>query len=130
MKETTSYSQHLQNFPQFNVWYTAKQVNLSASTLRAMERRNLVEINNTCSPHLYKAISQQENNTNHTIYSAILNLAKNGFIVLKRTDEKIGMLCQIKGGLIYDCWNKPYTNLSKVKFYLNRGAWQELNWLN
>lgn len=97
------YVNELLNFPS-NDWYTAKALDLSAAILNAMERRGLVEVNRAVSPHLYRT-------KGIGVYQKIVQLARSldtDLLSVKRSSERLGMLCQIKQGLIYDCWGNQY----------------------
>lgn len=110
------YIEELSNFPFYGVWYTAKELNLSAATLRAMARRNLVEVNKTTSPHHYRIKETMGE------YQKIVQLAKEldtDLISVKRSSEPLGMLCQIKQGLIYDCWGNKY-DVTGVDLYWSK----------
>ena len=110
------YIKELSNFPFHNIWYTAKELNLSAATLRAMIRRNLVEVDKTTSPHRYR--------TKETMgeYQKIVQLAREldtDLISVKRSSEPLGMMCQVKQGLIYDCWGNQY-DVTGVDLYWSK----------
>ena len=97
------YVNELSNFPS-NDWYTAKALNLAAATLNAMERRGLVEVNRAVSPHLYRT-------KGIGVYQKIVQLARSldtDLLSVKRSSEPLGMMCQVKQGLIYDCWGNQY----------------------
>ena len=99
-----NYTNELLNFPTADTWYTAKEIDLSSATLRAMERRQLVEVDRTVSPHRYRV-------KGIGVHQKIIQLAQEldtDLISLKRSSEPLGMMCQVKQGLIYDCWGSQY----------------------
>lgn len=94
---------------------TAREIGLAAATLGAMARRGLVEIKNT-TPKQYRKI----NSSAVKIYS-LCEQNKNDFdtyFTLRKSTEKLGMLCSISNGTIVDCWGNPYdlTNVNRVEF--------------
>ena len=110
------YIKELSNFPFPGIWYTAKEVNLSAATLGAMIRRNLVEADKSTSPYRYRIKETMGE------YQKIVQLAREldtDLISLKRSSEHLGMMCQVKQGLIYDCWGNKY-DVTGVDLYWNK----------
>lgn len=110
-----NYTNELSNFPSADTWYTAKEIDLSSATLRAMERRQLVEVDRTTSPHRYrmKGIG---------VHQKVIQLAQEldtDLISLKRSSEPLGMMCQVKQGLIYDCWGNQY-DVTGVDLYWSK----------
>ena len=110
-----NYINELLNFPTADTWYTAKEIDLSSATLRAMERRQLVEVDRTVSPHRYRV-------KGIGVHQKIIQLAQEldtDLISLKRSSESLGMMCQVKQGLIYDCWGKHY-DITGIDLYWSK----------
>lgn len=94
---------------------TAREIGVAAATLGAMVRRGLVEVKDT-TPKQYRKI----NNPSVKIYS-LCEKNKNDFdtyFTLRKSTEKLGMLCSISNGTIVDCWGHPYdlSNVNRVEF--------------
>ena len=109
-----NYTNELSNFPTADTWYTAKEIDLSSATLRAME------VDRTVSPHRYRV-------KGIGVHQKIIQLAQEldtDLISLKRSSEPLGMMCQVKQGLIYDCWGNQY-DVTGVDLYWNKekGDW-------
>lgn len=117
------YVKELSNFPNTSGWYTAKEIDLSSAVLRAMERRQLIEVDKKFFPHRYRA-------KGIGVYQRIVKLAQQldtDMISLKRSTAHLGMLCQVKQGLIYDCWGKHY-DVTGIDLYWNagKGDWDKI----
>ena len=98
-----------------NEYTTAREIGLSAQTLLAMSRRGLVKIQEG-SPKKYR----KSNNPAVKIY-LLCEQNKNDYdtyFTLRKSTEKLGMLCSISNGTVVDCWGKPYdlTNVNKIEF--------------
>jgi hypothetical protein len=107
------------DFEKYNMipeeYKTAREIGLAAATLGALARRGLVEIQDG-SPKKYRKV----NNSTAQIY-ALCEENKNDYdtyFTLRKSTEKLGMLCSISNNTIVDCWGKPYdlTNVNKVEF--------------
>jgi len=94
---------------------TAREIGLAAATLGALARRGLVEVQDS-SPKKYRKATNpaikiymlcEENKNDYDTY-----------FTLRKSTEKLGMLCSISNNTIVDCWGKPYdlTNVNKIEF--------------
>lgn len=110
------YIRDLENFPDANHWYAAKTLGLEPATLAAMARRGLVEVQKRPSKcNLYRRVSALGS------YQKIVKIAKmrdTDLLSLKDPNAHLGMLCQIKAGLIYDCWGNQLPSAEVNKFQL------------
>ena len=94
---------------------TASEIGLAAATLGAMVRRGLVEAINT-SPKQYR----RSTNPAAKIYM-LIEQNKNDFdtyFTLRKSDQKLGMLCSFANNTVLDCWGHPYdlTNVNRIEF--------------
>ena len=94
---------------------TAREIGLAAATLGAMARRGLVEVKDT-TPKQYR----KSKDSIPKIYM-LCHLNKDDFdtyFTLRKSNEKLGMLCSFSNSTIVDCWGNPYdlTNVNKIEF--------------
>lgn len=94
---------------------TAREIGLAAATLMAMARRGFVEVKEG-SPKKYK----KSNNPSIKIYM-LCEQNKDDYdtyFTLRKSTEKLGMLCSISNNTVVDCWGNPYdlTNVNRVEF--------------
>ena len=94
-----------------NYFATAREIGIAAATLGAMARRGFVEVLNT-TPKKYK----KANNSIAQILQ-IYEEHKADYFILRKKNEKIGMLCSFSNNSILDCWGKVYdiTNVDYIK---------------
>ena len=94
---------------------TATQIGVAAATLTAMAKRGFVEVKEG-KPKQYR----KANNPAVKIYQLCDEHKKDydTYFTLRKSNEKIGMLCSISNNIIVDCWGKPYdlTNVNKIEF--------------
>lgn len=93
-------------------WSTAKELGYAPATMTAMVRRSMVEATDT-SPRQYKRII-----TPNTILEMLLFYMPVEFVGVYNNGEKIGMLCSVKDGKLYDCWGESFdlSSAAKVRF--------------
>ena len=94
---------------------TASQIGLAAATLGAMVRRGLVEATNT-SPKQYRKSS----NPAAKLY-ILIEQNKDDFdtyFTLRKSNQKLGMLCSTSNNTILDCLGNPYdlTDVNRIEF--------------
>lgn len=91
------------NRMQWNVEYTATELNVSGATMTAMANRGLVR-KIAAKPCRYAKIENK--------VAKIMDIAKQfdsvEYFTLFRREEKLGMFCRIKGGCIVDAWDRAY----------------------
>lgn len=100
------------NRMQFNIEYTATELNVSGATMTAMANRGLVR-KIAAKPCRYAKIE----NKMAKIMDIVKQFADKEYFTLFRREEKLGMFCRIKAGCIVDAWDKAYdvSNVYKVK---------------
>ena len=85
---------------------TASTIGLAAATLGAMERRGFVESKPTKPKQYRRVVTPQV-----LVYKYIDENRDDfdEFFTLRKTGEKLGMLCSLdKSGDVLDCWGKKY----------------------
>lgn len=94
---------------------TASEIGLAAATLGAMARRGLVEVEDG-KPKRYR----KSNGPAAKIYQLCDENKKDydTYFTLRKSTERLGMLCSISNNVIVDCWGNPYdlTNVNKIEF--------------
>lgn len=97
-----------------NQWYTAKQLSVAPATMSAMLNRNMVCAQN-CSPKQYSKIIS----TNVMIYYLLEKYKDfmSNYIDIFCTNRKFAMMCTIKNGIIYDCYDQKFdiTHAYKIR---------------
>ena len=94
---------------------TAREIGIAAATLGALARRGIVEVLDG-SPKKFR----RANNSFAEIYQ-LCETNKDDYdtyFTLRKSTEKLGMLCSISNGKIVDCWGNPYdlSNVNIVEF--------------
>ena len=94
---------------------TAREIGLAAATLLAMSRRGLIEVQDG-SPKRYR----RTDNPSVKVYM-LCEQNKDDYdtyFTLRKSTERLGMLCSISNNTVVDCWGKPYdlTNVNRVEF--------------
>ena len=107
------------DFEKYNMipeeYKTAREIGLAAATLGALARRGLVEVQDG-SPKKYRKSTNpaikiymlcEENKDDYDTY-----------FTLRKSTERLGMMCSISNNTIVDCWGNTYdlTNVNKVEF--------------
>jgi hypothetical protein len=94
---------------------TAREIGLAAATLGAMARKGFVETLDTV-PKQYRRINSPAVRT----YKFLDEHKKeyNTYFVLWRKGKKLGMLCQMSGDKIVDCWGNNYDATDVVSICL------------
>lgn len=91
------------NRMQWNREYTATELNVSGATMTAMANRGLVR-KIAAKPCRYAKVE----NKLAKIMDIVKQFADKEYFTLFRREEKLGMLCRIKGGCIVDGWDRAY----------------------
>ena len=94
---------------------TARQIGLAPATLGAMARRGLIEVKDT-TPKQYR-----KNNSPAAKIYRLLEQNKedyDNYFTLRKSNEKLGMLCSILNNTVVDCWGSPYDLSSVTKLEL------------
>lgn len=94
---------------------TAREIGLAAATLGAMVRKGFVETLDTV-PKQYRRIDSPAVRT----YKFLDEHKKeyNTYFVLWKKGKKLGMLCQMSGDKIVDCWGNNYDATDVVSICL------------
>lgn len=108
-----------------DTWFTAKELGVAPASMTAMKNRNLVKVKDT-TPKQYCRIASTA-----AVLAFLLEKYKieaTNYIGIHQYGEPLAMLCSVKNGKVYDCWDNPYdiTNADWVrigkKYYdLERG---------
>ena len=106
----SNYFNIWQSMPQD--WATAKEIGVAPATMTAMVRRNMVAVTDT-SPRQYRRII-----TPYVVLDMLLPYMPREFVGIYKKNEKIGMLCTVKNGRVFDCWGEPYdiSDAAKASF--------------
>lgn len=98
------------------VHYTAKDLGVAPASMTAMVRRGLVE---DCGgkPKQYTKIDNSKMKTIRDFYEQYRHdvpLGDTDYFTLFKKGETLGMCCHFDGGLVKDCYDKNYGDLSDV----------------
>lgn len=95
--------------------FTYKEVGIHYATLNAAAKRGLLTKNSR--EKTYQATPK---------LAAFLKIeALDGdFVSLKRPDEELGMLCEVKGMDILNCWGEPWDYDENIL------VWEDNNWVS
>ena len=109
-----------------DTWFTAKELGVAPATMTAMKNRNLVKVKDT-SPKQYCRIASTA-----AVLAFLLERHKKdltNYIDIHLRGERLCMLCSVKNGKVYDCWDNPYdittadrVRIGKKWYELTRGA--------
>lgn len=95
-------------------FYTAAQLGVAAASLTAMCKRGLLEKKQT-KPLQYRKID------NSKMFTIIEYAKKENaeYFTLFNKDNKLGMMCSVKNGVVVDCWGKLYdlSNVNCMRVY-------------
>ena len=102
------------NRMQWNIEYTATELNVSGATMTAMANRGLVK-KIAAKPCRYAKIE----NKVAKIMDITKQFADTEYFTLFKRDKELGMYCRIKSGCIVDGWDRVYDVSDVYKMKIN-----------